>query len=132
MRSLRTLMSSAAAVLLAGCNTTTQCDCIAPSVVIFGNVTGAEWPVRIEARLGPSPCQSDAVATGSVNIADTQHDGSYRVGVPLPAAGPACVIVTATKFADRPVTITRRIEAAITQMPLSGSQEIRADIAFVP
>ena len=125
-------MSLAAPVLLVGCNTTTECDCIAPSVVIFGNVTGAEWPVRVSARIGTSPCQPDADATGTVDVADTQRDGSYRVGVPLPAAGPACVIVTATKFADRPLTVTRRIEATITQMPLSGPQYIRADLAFAP
>ena len=48
------------------------------------------------------------------------------------ASGNYTVIVTATKFADRPVTITRRVEAMITQMPLPGPQEIRADIAFAP
>lgn len=131
MRSFRSWASLAVAALL-GCTNTTECDCIASSVVIFGTVTGAEWPVRVEARLGASPCQSDAVATGSVGIADTQRDGTYRVGVPLPAPGPACIIVTATKFADRPVTVTRRVEATITQMPPSGPQEIRADVTFAP
>jgi len=65
-------------------------------------------------------------------MADTQRDGTYRVGVPLPSPGPACVVVTATKFDDRPVVVTRRVEATITTMPVTGPQEIRVDVAFMP
>ena len=119
-------------LLAAGCGTTTECDCVAPTVAIAGSVTGAAWPVRIEARTTQSPCPDDATAAGSVSIADTQPDGTYQVGVPLPSPGPACVIVTATKFSDRPVTVTRRVEATITKMPATGPQEIRVDVVFAP
>ena len=101
-------------------------------VVVVGNVAGAAPPVRIEARTAQSPCPTDASASGSVNIAETQNDGTYRVGVPLPSPGPACIVVTATKFTDRPITVTRRVEATITKMPATGSQEIRVDMVFVP
>jgi hypothetical protein len=119
-------------LLTAGCGTSTECDCIAPTVVVAGSVTGAASPVRIEARTAPSPCRDDATAAGSNNITDTQSDGTYRVGVPLPSPGPACVVVTATKFSDRPVTVTRRVEATVTKMPVTGPQEIRVDVAFTP
>jgi len=115
----------------AGCFSATECDCIAPTVLIAGSVTGAAGvTVRIEARTTQSPCRSDDTAAGSFSIADAQPDGTYRVGVPLPSPGPACVIVTATKFVDRPVTVTSRVEATITKMPATGPQEVRVDIAF--
>ena len=116
----------------AACGTTTECDCIAPTVAIAGTVTGAAAPVRIEARSTESPCPGDATASGSGTIADTQPDGTYRVGIPLPSPGLTCVIVTATKFSDRPVTVTRRVEATITKMPATGPQEIRVDVVFTP
>ena len=116
----------------AGCGTSTECDCVAPTVAIAGSVTGAAWPVRIEARSGQSPCRDDAIATGSPSSADTEPDGTYRVGVPLPSPGPACLIVTATKFSDRPVTVTRRVDVTITTMPATGPQEFRVDVAFTP
>jgi hypothetical protein len=93
---------------------------------------GAAWPVRIEGRTTQSPCPDDATAAGSESIGETQPDGTYQVGVPLPSPGPACVIVTATKFSDRPVTVTRRVEATITKMPATGPQEIRVDVLFTP
>ena len=71
-------------------------------------------------------------AAGSVSIADTQPDGTYRVGIPLPPPGPACVIVTATQYSDRPVTVTRRVKATITKMPATGLQKIRVDVVFTP
>lgn len=116
----------------AGCVTSTECDCIAPTLGIAGSVTGAASPVRIEARSTQSPCPVDATAGGSLSITDAQSDGTYRLGIPLPAPGPACIIVTATKFSDRPVTVTRRVEATITKMPATGPQEIRVDVAFTP
>ena len=119
-------------VFAAGCGMSTECDCIAPTVVVAGSVTGAASPVRVEARTAPSPCRDDATAAGSLNIADTQSDGTYRVGLPLPSPGPTCVIVTATKLSDRPVTVTRRVEATVTKMPATGPQEIRVDIALTP
>ena len=119
-------------LFVAGCGTTTECDCVAPTVAIAGSVTGAAWPVRIEARTTQSPCPDDATATGSASIADTPPDGTYRVGLPLPSPGPACVVVTATKFSDRPVTVTRRVETTITKMPVAGPQEIRVDVVFAP
>ncbi len=119
-------------IFAAGCGTSTMCDCVAPTVAIVGRVIGAASPVRIEARTTPSPCPDDATAAGSVSIADTQSDGTYWVGIPLPSPGPACVIVTATKFDDRPVMVTRRVEATITTMPVTGPQELRVDIAFTP
>jgi len=120
------------ALLAAGCSTTTECDCVAPMVIVVGNVTGAAPPVRIEARIVQSPCPSDASASGSTSVAETQTDGTYRVGVPLPSPGPACVVVTATKFANQPVVITKRVEASITKMPATGPQEVRVDVAFLP
>jgi len=42
------------------------------------------------------------------------------------------VIVTATKFSDRPVTVTRRVDVTITTMPATGPQEFRVDVAFTP
>lgn len=119
-------------LIAAGCSTSTECDCVAPSVAIAGSVSGAVSPVRIEARSTQSPCPGDATAAGSPNLADMQVDGTYRLGIPLPSPGPACVIVTATKFSDRPVTVTRRVEVTITTMPATGPQEIRVDIAFTP
>ena len=119
-------------IFAAACGTSTVCDCVAPSVAIVGSVTGAASAVRIEARTTSSPCPDDATAAGSISIADTQPDGTYRVGVPLPSPGPACVVVTATKFDDRPVVVTRRVEATITTMPVTGPQEIRVDVAFMP
>jgi len=119
-------------LFVAGCGTTTECDCVAPTVAIAGSVTGAPSPVRIQARSAQSPCPDDATAAGSPSVADTQTDGTYRVGIPLPSPGPACVIVTATKFSDRPVAVTRRVETTITTMPVTGPQEIRVDVVFTP
>ena len=116
---------------VAACTTTTACDCVAPTVVVVGNVVGVLPPVRIEARLAQSPCPAEASASGSVNIAETQNDGTYRVGIPLPSPGAACVVVTATKFANQPITVTRRVEATITKMPATGPQEIRVDMPFL-
>jgi hypothetical protein len=95
-------------------------------------VTGAAAPVRVEVRSTQSPCPDDATAAGSVSIADTQPDGTYQVGIPLPSPGPACIVVTATKVSDRPLTVTRRVEATITAMPTTGPQVIRVDVAFTP
>jgi hypothetical protein len=130
MRLLHVVLRFVPAVVVIGCSTTTECDCVAPTVVVAGNVVGVSPPVRVEARLAQSPCPTDASASGSVNIGEVQNDGTYRVGIPLPAPGPACVVVTATKFANQPITVTRRVEATITKMPANGPQEVRVDVAF--
>lgn len=131
MRPLRTTLRFVPLLLSAGCVSSTECDCIAPSVVIAGTVTGpAAGPIRIEARTTQSPCRADDTASGSINVGEVQPDGTFRVGVPLPAPGPACVIVSATKFTDRPVTVTSRVEATITKMPATGPQEVRVNIVF--
>ena len=57
-----------------------------------------------------------------------------RIGLAFRFRRPArhASFVTATKFDDRPVVMTRRVEATITTMPVTGPQEIRVDVAFMP
>src|SRR5438105_928860 len=92
---------------VAGCVGTTECSCIAPSVVIFGTVTGPSAPVSIDVRLGSGVCREGSLPTSIASTGRAETDGSYTVGVSLPGPGPECVVVTATRLDVPLVAVTR-------------------------
>ena len=128
MRQLRSRVAMSIMLPLAGCMGTTECSCIAPTVVIFGNVSGTTLPVSVEARVGQGVCREGTSGSGSPGTARVEANGSYEVGVELPPPGSACIVVTASTL-DLPLTTTtRRVDATVTAMPASGPQRIRVDV----
>ena len=87
MRQMRSSIAVLVMLPLAACGTTTVCDCVAPSVVIFGTVTGASVQVEVDVRLGQGVCR-DGISTGLSSKTGTDANGSYQVGVDLPPPGP--------------------------------------------
>jgi hypothetical protein len=114
---------------IAGCMGATECSCIAPSIVVFGTVSGPSAPVSVDVRLGSGVCREDALATSIAGTARPEADGSYTVSVDLPGPGPECIVVTATRLDVPLVSVTRRVDAVITTQPSTGPQRIRVDVA---
>ena len=129
MRQMRSSIAVLVMLPLAACGTTTVCDCVAPSVVIFGTVTGASVQVEVDVRLGQGVCR-DGISTGLSSKTGTDANGSYQVGVDLPPPGPACVVVSARTLAVPSVITTRLVDATILPQPKGDPQRIRADVAL--
>jgi hypothetical protein len=118
------------ALPLAGCVSSTECDCVPLQVIVFGTVTGSTAPIAVEVRMGPGACQDGVLPTDGVGAARPEQDGSYRIGIPLPRPGDVCVVVTATTLGLPMLTTTRRLGATITAPTSGDPQRIRADLAF--
>ena len=114
---------------LAACVNTAECDCVVPSIIVFGTVTGATVPVEVDVRLGQGVCR-DGISLGAASRAVVDANGSYQVGIDLPPPGPACVVVSARTLDIPSITTTRRVDATITPAPNGDPQRIRADVAL--
>jgi hypothetical protein len=123
-------LSTTIALSLAGCVSSTACDCAPIQVIIFGTVTGSVAPMSVEVRVGPGECRDGVLPTGGIGTARPEQNGSYQVSLPRPQLGTACFVVTATTL-DLPIlTTTRSLAATITATTLDNPQRIRADLAF--
>ena len=129
MRSIGNRIALLVLLTLAACTNTTQCDCIVPSIVVFGTVTGATVAVEVDVRLGQGVCR-DGISLGAASKAVVDADGSYQVGLSVPPPGPACVVVSARTLDIPLMTTTRRVDATITPAPNGDPQRIRADVAL--
>jgi hypothetical protein len=129
MRSIGNTMALLVVLMLAACTHTTECDCVVPSIVVFGTVTGATVAVEVDARLGQGVCR-DGISLGAASRAVVDATGSYLVGLALPPPGPACVVVSARTLDIPSMTTTRRVDATITPAPNGDPQRIRADVAL--
>ena len=129
MRSMRTTIVSVVMLPLAACVNTAECDCVVPSIIVFGTVTGATVPVEVDVRLGQGVCR-DGISLGAASRAVVDANGSYQVGIDLPPPGPACVVVAARTLDIPSITTTRRVDATITPAPNGDPQRIRADVAL--
>jgi hypothetical protein len=130
MRRLRRTLATCVVLPVAGCMGTTECSCIAPSVVIFGAVSGATAPVSVSVRLGSGVCRESSLPTSVAGTGQTNTDDSYAVAVSLPGPGPECVVVSATRLDVPLVSATRHVDAVITTPPADGPQRIRVDVAL--
>lgn len=130
MRGLPRTLTTLIVLPIAGCMGTTECSCIAPSVVIFGAVSGAGAPVSVSVRLGSGVCRESSLPTSVVGTGQTETDGSYAVAVSLPGPGPECVVVSATRLDVPLVSATRHVDAVITAPPADGPQRIRVDVVL--
>jgi len=129
MRSIGNRIALLVVLTLAACTNTAECDCIAPSIVVFGTVTGAAVPVEVDVRLGQGVCR-DGISLGTGSRAPVDANGSYQVGINLPPPGPACVVVSARTLDIPSMTTTRRVDATITPAPNGDPQRIRVDVAL--
>jgi hypothetical protein len=113
---------------IAGCMGATECSCVAPSVVIFGTVSGPSAPVSVDVRMGSGMCREGSLPASIAGTGRPETDGSYAVAVSLPGPGPECIVVTATRLDLPLVSATRRVDAVITTQPGDGPQRIRVDV----
>ena len=129
MRSIGNTIALLLLLTFAACTNTAVCDCVVPSIVVFGTVTGATVPVEVDVRLGQGVCR-DGISLGAASKAVVDANGSYQVGISLPPPGPACVVVSARTLDIPVMTTTRRVDATITPAPNGDPQRIRADVAL--
>lgn len=115
---------------IAGCVSSTECDCVPPMIFVFGTISGATAPVAVDVRLGQGVCRADSFPIGIAGTGRAETDGSYQVGVSLPQPGPACIVVTATTLDLPLITVTRRVDAVIAAPTNGDPQRIRADVAL--
>ena len=130
MRRIRSGVATFVTFVVAGCTNSSECDCVAPMVVVLGTITGAASSVEVEVRLAGGVCRDQVSTTGIVGRTGAIASGSYQIGLDLPQPGPACVSVTARTLSLPLLTATTRVDATITPMPVAGPQQIRADVAF--
>lgn len=116
------------ALLGTGCMTTTGCDCVAPTALVHGNVSGTLAPVGIEVRMAPGDCTGGSVSSGNVAQGRSDARGDYEVVVYLNETGPTCLVVTALTL-DLPLTsVTRRVAVTLEPFNATAPQRIRVDL----
>ena len=118
------------ALLGTGCRTVTQCDCIAPTALVHGSVSGALAPVGIEVRQAPGDCGSGSVPSGTVNAGRSNARGDYEVVLYLDRTGPTCLTVTALTLDLPSVSVTRRVSVTLKPFDAANPQRIRVDLAL--
>ena len=132
MKKARSALAPVLALVAVACQTTTQCDCIAPTAVVFGTVSGTLAPVGLEVRMAPGNCNDGAVPSGTASQGRSDARGDYEVVVYLdrPGPGPTCMIVTAVTLDLPAVSVTKRVAVTLQTFDAMSPQRIRVDLAL--
>ena len=117
-------------LLLAGCSSSTQCDCVPIQVIVFGTVSGTTAPTSVEVRLSEGQCRDGELPIDGIGTAQREQNGTYQVSIARPRLGPVCVVATATTLEAPIVTATRRLGTTITGTTVGDPQRIQADLTF--
>jgi hypothetical protein len=130
MKNVRSVLAPVFALLAVACRTTTECDCIAPTAVVFGTVSGTLAPVGLEVRMAPGDCNSGPVPAGTASQGRSDARGDYEVVVYLNQPGPTCLFVTAVTL-DLPLaSVTKRVAVTLETFDAMSPQRIRVDLAL--
>ena len=130
MQRLTRVATTVLAGLLAGCSTSTQCDCLPIQVIVFGTVTGTTAPTSVEVRLTEGQCRDGELPVVGIGTAQRGQNGAYQVSIARPRLGPVCVVATATTLEAPILTATRRLGTTITGTTADDPQRIQADLTF--
>ena len=130
MKKARSALAPVLALFAVGCQTSTQCDCIAPTAVVFGTVSGTLAPVGLEVRLAPGNCNDGSVPSGTVSQGRSDARGDYEVVVYLDRPGPTCMVVTAMTLDGPAVSVTKRVAVTLQTFDAMSPQRIRVDLAL--
>ena len=129
MKRARYVLMPVLALLAAACSSTTQCDCIAPTALVQGTVSGTLAPVGIEVRMAPGDCSGSA-PSGNLHQGRTDARGDYEVVLYLNQPGPTCLAVTALTL-DLPLqSVTKRVAVTLDTFNAASPQRIRIDLAM--
>ena len=135
MSRVSSLIASISVLALAACMGVTECSCVAPStgLTVSGTVSLTGAPLAntyVRVNVAPGVCEAAAspIAT-EVGGAETGATGTYEARLGTTQTGPACVIVTATKFDPGEISGSRRIDVSLPTTLAGEIREIRADVA---
>ena len=130
MMTARSARMLALVVIAGGCRTVTQCDCVAPTALVHGSVSGALAPVAIEVRMAPGDCSGGSVPSGTVHQGRSDGRGEYEVVLYLNQPGPTCLVVTALTVDGPQQSVTKRVPVTLQVFDAASPQRIRVDLAL--
>lgn len=130
MKKARSALALVLALFSVACRTTTECDCVAPTAVVFGTVSGTLAPVGLEVRMAPGDCNGGSVPSGNVSQGRSDARGDYEVVLYLDRTGPTCLAVTALTLDIPLVSVTKRVAVTLDTFNAVSPQRIRVDLAL--
>jgi hypothetical protein len=130
MITVRSALMLAVVLVAGGCRTVTQCDCVAPTALVHGSVSGAAAPVDIEVRMAPGDCSGGSVPPGTVHRGRSDGRGDYEVVLYLNQPGLTCLTVTALTLDVPQQSVTKRVPVTLEVFTAASPQRIRVDLAL--
>ena len=130
MKKVWSVLAPVLGLFAVGCKTTTQCDCIAPTAVVFGTVSGTLAPVGLEVRMATGDCNDGSVPSGTVSQGRSDARGDYEVVVYLDRPGPTCMFVTAATLDLPRTSVTKRVPVLLETFNAMSPQRFRVDLAL--
>ena len=130
MKKVWSVLAPVLVLFAVACKTTTQCDCIAPTAVVFGTVSGTLAPVGLEVQMAAGDCNDGSVPSGTVSQGRSDARGDYEVVVYLDRPGPTCMVVTAVTLDLPAVSVTKRVAVTLQTFDAMSPQRIRVDLAL--
>jgi hypothetical protein len=130
MMTARSALALGLVAIAGGCGTVTQCDCVAPTALVHGGVSGAVAPVGIEVRMAPGDCISGSVPSGTVHQGRWEGRGDYEVVLYLNQPGLTCLTVTALTLDVPQQSVTKRVPVTLQVFDAASPQRIRVDLAL--
>ena len=130
MITVRSALMLAVVLVAGGCRTVTQCDCVAPTALVHGSVSGTAAAVGIEVRMAPGDCSGGSVPSGTVHQGRSDGRGEYEVVVYLNQPGPTCLAVTALTLDAPQQSVTKRVPVTLEVFTAASPQRIRVDLAL--